>query len=297
MHDGTPDVPGAEHRMVDAGEVRLHAVEMGRGPLVLLLHGFPEFWWSWRKQLPALAAAGFRAVAADLRGYNTSDRPAPASAYALPRLVADVDGLVRGLGEERAHVVGHDWGGVVAWAFAARHPGRVQRLAVLNAPHGAALRRALARPEQALRSSYMLLFQVPVVPEALLSFGDYALLRRILRALRATPVTDGELEPYVAAARRSGGLRGPLQYYRAIAPTLLRRRRGVARAPTRVDAPALVVWGERDPVFTRAVARPPPELVPRTRISWIPEGGHTVQLDAPERVSRALVDFLREVEP
>jgi len=294
--DGTPELPGATHRFVSVGEVRLHVVEAGRGPLVLLLHGFPQFWWSWRHQLPALAAAGFRAAAPDLRGYGLSDRPAEVAAYALSRLVGDVAGLVRALGAERASIVGHDWGGVVAWAFAARHPELVDRLVVLNAPHRAALRRGLRRPAQALRSSYMALCQLPLVPERLLSLRDFALLRWVLRGLRATPVPDGELEPYVAAARRAGGLRGGLHYYRAMGRALVRRRRAPS-SPRRVEAPVLVLWGERDPVLLPHLAPPPAELVPDARVVRIPGAGHDVQLDAPGEVNRAIVAFLRRSAP
>src|SRR3954452_5847731 len=144
------------------GEIDVHFVEVGTGPLVLLLHGFPEFWYSWRHQLPALAAAGFRAVAADLRGYNESSRPCGVGEYRVSKLVDDVAGLIRLFGDERGYVVGHDWGGIIAWRLAALHPELVRKLAILNAPHPAAFRREFKRnPLQWVRSSYTCFFQLP----------------------------------------------------------------------------------------------------------------------------------------
>lgn len=298
MDDGTPPIAGARHERIPVGEVTLHAVRAGEGPLVVLLHGFPEFWWSWRHQLPALAAAGFTAIAPDLRGYNLSDRPEGVPAYALARLAADVVGLVRAAGARSATIVGHDWGGAVAWRVAERCPRLVERLVIVNSPHPRALLRGLSRQGQLLRSSYMLLFQLPVLPERLLAARGHALLRAALRATRATPPTPEELDHYVAAAARADELRGPIHYYRAMGRALLggRARRGARQEtePRRVEAPVLVLWGERDPALGNHLAVPPPELVPRARVVRLAAAGHTVQLDAPGDVSRLLVEFLRD---
>lgn len=313
MHDGTPDLPGAEHLRIPTGVVTLHAVRAGGGPLVVLLHGFPEFWWSWRHQLPALAAAGYTALAVDLRGYNLSDRPRDVRAYGIARLAADVAGVVRALGAARATVVGHDWGGAVAWAFAARYPELLERLVLVNSPHPLALWRGLRRPDQILRSSYMLALQVPVLPERLLALRDHALLRFALRALRTGPVPDAELDLYVEAARRADDLRGPIHYYRAMGRRLLSlgRPRGTPRGASgttgdvlagpsrrgRIEAPVLVVWGERDPVLGVRLATPPAHLAPHARVERIPSAGHCVHLDAPDRVNALLVEFLRAPPP
>jgi pimeloyl-ACP methyl ester carboxylesterase len=306
----TPDpsgssLAGATHRLVRAGEVTLHLVEAGHGPLVLLLHGLPEFWWSWRHQLPALAAAGFRAVAVDLRGHGGSDRPRGVAAYGLARVAADVDALIGALGEERAAaVVGHDWGGVVAYRVAARYPQRLERLVVLNAPHPATLARGLLRNAQALRSAYALALLVPGLAERAFAAGDGALVRRALRAFRAGPVSDAELDPYVAAAREAEWLRGGLALYRAMANALLARApvvgRLAARGPPeprgtrarRIDAPVLVVWGEADPFLAPHLAEPPRDLVPDVRVERIARASHDVMLDAPDRVNALLLDFL-----
>ena len=277
------------HRMVDLPDVRLHCVEIGEGPLVLLLHGFPECWASWRNQLPALANAGFRAVAPDLRGYGTSDKPIGLDAYRVEVLARDVADLVEALGERRAHVVGHDWGGAVAWFFAMWHPERLDRLGILNAPHPARFSRSMKRPRQFLRSSYMLFFQVPVLPELLLRANDFLVLRRLFRYDPERPgaYTDEDIEQIVASAREPGALRGMLAWYRA-----MMQRPTHTRWKT-IDKPVQVVWGEKDRYLGRELAEPPREWVPDVRFAAVPGASHWVQADAPETVNRLLIDFLR----
>ncbi|MFD1730552.1 alpha/beta fold hydrolase [Deinococcus malanensis] len=158
--------------------VRLHYVEAGpaAGPLVVLLHGFPEYWRAWEHQIGPLARAGFRVVAPDMRGYNLSEKPQDIEAYRVQTLQEDIAKLIRALGAGRAHVVGHDWGGIVAWQLAIRQPEAVDRLVILNAPHPGAARRGMKHPEQLKRSWYVYLFQLPVLPELLLErFGRWAL--------------------------------------------------------------------------------------------------------------------------
>jgi len=277
------------HRTVDLGEVRLHCAEMGRGPLVLLLHGFPECWVSWRNQLPALAGAGFRAVAPDLRGYGRSDKPRGLDAYRVEVLARDVARLVEALGAERARVVGHDWGGAVAWFFAMWHPERLERLSILNAPHPARYSRAMKRPRQFLRSSYILFFQLPWLPEAALRAGGFALLRRLFRRDPARPgaYSEEDIEEIVDCARRPDALRGMLAWYRAM------MRRPTHTRWQRIDRPVQVIWGEKDRYLGREIAQPSREWVPDLRFTAIPEASHWVQADAPEKVNELLLDFLR----
>ena len=170
-----------EHWSVDVNGVRLHCVVAGEGPLVILLHGFPELWYSWRRQIPALVQAGFRVVAPDLRGYNLSERPRHVREYSIQRLAGDVAGLVAAFGVERAAIVGHDWGAGVAWAFAMAYPERLTRLAILNGPHPERLLRSLRTPAQLAKSWYMFFFQLPWLPERLLRAGGY---RRLLEPMR-----------------------------------------------------------------------------------------------------------------
>lgn len=292
LSDGL-DIPGCKHELVDVGEVSLHVVTGGndKAPLVVLLHGFPEFWWSWRHQIPALIAAGFRVAAPDLRGYNLSDKPAEVSAYGLPHLSGDVDGLIRALGAESAYVVGHDWGAVVAWDFTMRFPKRVKRLAVLNVPHPQVMSRALlTSPRQMKKSWYIFLFQLPWLPELLLRRNEFAALRATLAAGRLVRPSLEESEPYVAAARRGEGLRGGIAFYRAA----FRGGLGALRPKvSRIDCPVLVIWGERDLALGKELATPPSRMVPDARVEFLPDASHWVQVDSPARVNALLVPFLR----
>ena len=280
---------------VEANGVRLRYRAMGRGPLVLLLHGFPDFSYTWREQLPALAAAGYRAVAPDLRGYARSDKPRRVRSYDVDVLADDVAALVQALGERRAAaVVGHDWGGVIAWRVAERHPGLVERLVVLNAPRPGAIARALRSPEQLLRSSYAFFFQLPLLPELLLRAGDYALPLRMLRhgVLRPGAVTDEDLAHHRRALAQPRALTAALAYYRAAGRRMLRRRRSLPDGP--VAAPVLVLWGERDPALAPWLADEQLEHSRRGRLVRHHLAGHWVHLDEPAAVSQAIVGWLRE---
>ncbi len=280
-------------RRVTVGEVRLAAYELGVGPPVVLLHGFPELAYSFRHQMPALAAAGLRAVAVDLRGFGASDRPPEVADYALPVLVRDVVALIDGLGGS-AHLVGHDWGGVVAWAAAAAHPDRVRSLTALNAPHpDAFFQELLARDadDQRRRLWYMLLYQFPGVAEQWLSADDFSRLRaRFARSAPGTFSSD-DVRVFVDAMRRPGALTAGLNMYRAIVPP----ERWVAAPPPwgAVKVPVQVVWGMADTVLREGMlarsarlARGPCRVV---RLAGV---GHYVQQEAPEAVNDALLRFL-----
>ncbi|MCX7707089.1 MAG: alpha/beta fold hydrolase [Anaerolineae bacterium] len=278
------------HRYADLPEVRLHYVEAGRGPLVVLLHGFPEAWFAWQHQIPALVAAGLRVVAPDMRGYNLSDKPAGVASYALDRLADDVAALIRWCGAEQASVVGHDWGAVVAWAFAMRHPEMLTRLAILNVPHPARMARGLRTLRQLRKSWYMFFFQLPWLPEAAFRAGDYAFLRATLRRdpVRARAFSDEDIERYVAAAAQPGALTAGMNYYRWI----IRHPRAAFAGLRRIEAPVLVIWGEQDRYLGPELAEPGKKWVPNCRVERLPDASHWVQADAAERVNELLVGFL-----
>jgi pimeloyl-ACP methyl ester carboxylesterase len=279
---------GVTHREARVNGVELHYVEAGEGPPVVLLHGFPEFWWGWRRQIPALVEAGFRVVAPDLRGYNLSGKPPGVRSYRLELLVEDVAGLIRHAGEGRAHLAGHDWGGVVGWYLAMRHPGAVDRLVVANAPHPAVFAREVWKPDQMLRSAYAGFFQLPFLPEATLRAGDFALLERIFRngPLRPGVYTKEDIRLYKEALSRPGALTAPIHYYRAFArygPPPVRR----------IATPTLLIWGERDRYLVNRLLEGVEAWVPNLQVERIPDASHWVLADAPERVNRLVVDFLR----
>jgi epoxide hydrolase 4 len=272
--------------------VRLHYVEAGEGPLVVLLHGFPEFWYSWRHQIPALAGAGFRVIAPDMRGYNLSDKPEGTDAYRVELLVDDVAGLVRHTGAERATIVGHDWGGLVAWYAAILRPEVVERLGVINAPHPAAYRRELTRSTQALRSWYAGFFQLPVLPETAVSAGDFKLVEHVLRSepVREGAFSDEDIRLYKEALAQPGALTAAINYYRAAARD---QSNLFSLAERRIDAPTLLIWGEKDPYLVSSLAEDLEEWVPRIRLERLP-ASHWVPVDAAEAVNRLLLDFLRD---
>jgi pimeloyl-ACP methyl ester carboxylesterase len=278
-----------QDRFATVDGVRLHYVEAGEGPLVVLLHGFPEFWWSWRQQIPALVEAGYRVVAPDQRGYAQSDKPRDWRAYRVERLAADVAGLIEALGERDAYVVGHDWGAVVAWMVATLHPERVRRLAILNVPHPAVMQRTLQRrPKQLLHSWYMFFFQLPWLPEQLMGRGGRRTLQSAYRDARPGAFTAEDLARYQEALNGPEGFRGPINWYRA---ALRRSPRAMSAQYRPIPAPVLVIWGERDRFLIKEMADPDPRWVPDARVVRLPEASHWVQHDEPERVNALLADF------
>ncbi len=220
------DAQGVAHRYAAVNGVRLHYVEAGTGPLVVLLHGFPEFWYSWRLQIPALASAGFHVVAPDLRGYNQSAKPLGVRQYGLEMLTGDVVGLVNHLGARRAAVAGHDWGGVIAWDVAMDQSDVVDRLIILNAPHPAAFRREIRTCSQLLRSWYAFFFQLPWLPEFAFRAARFGLLERTLPRdpVRKGAFTEENIAVYKAAIAEPGALTAGINYYRALFRATLRRR-------------------------------------------------------------------------
>ncbi|MGX7705709.1 alpha/beta fold hydrolase [Methylobacterium sp. Gmos1] len=286
-------------RRIPVRGLTLNIAESGPadGPLTILLHGFPETWWSWRHQIGPLAAAGMRVVAPDQRGYGLSSRPDGISAYHLDRLAEDVIGLADALGPDsgqgaRFRLVGHDWGGLVAWWVASRYPERLERVAILNAPHpdvfGAYARR---HPSQVLRSFYVGLFQIPGLPEALLRAGDCAALRRALtNSSRPGAFSPHDLDLYAAAWRRPGAITAMLNWYRA-----LRLPREPARGPIRL--PVLVLWGERDTALERGLAAESLRLCTQGAARYFPAATHWLQHEEPQAVNDALIGFLTASSP
>ena len=284
------------HRDEVVGGLRLHWVEAGEGPLVVLLHGFPELWLAWRNQLPALAAAGFRAVAPDLRGYNLSEKPAGVGSYRMELLAGDVANLVRHLGYEKTFLVGHDWGGATAWCVPAFHPGLVERLALLNAPHPILFRRKLGTLAQARRSSYVFFFQLPFLPERSLTSHRAGFIKRMLRR---DPVTPGAFPPetieaYREAFLRPGAATAAINYYRAAF-------RGGTRVPglrrSLDGVPTLVLWGDGDRYLGPELLDGLETLVPDLRLVRIPGASHWLPSDAVETVNAELIAFLSAKPP
>jgi pimeloyl-ACP methyl ester carboxylesterase len=274
---------------LNANGVRLHAAVAGppAGPLVILLHGFPEFWYGWRHQIGALAAAGLRVVAPDQRGCNLSDKPAGIADYRLDALADDVLGLGDALRRERFAVVGHDWGGVVAWHLAARNPERVSRAAILNAPHPATLRRyAATHPRQLAKSWYVGFFQLPWLPERALRAGDFFVLRRTLRRTSHGAFGGADWREYRRAWAQPGALTTMLNWYRAL------RLDSAAQVPRPIGIPVRVIWGDRDAFLDRGLAQAGAALCDAAEIIHLPQATHWLQHENPAAVNRLLIEFL-----
>jgi pimeloyl-ACP methyl ester carboxylesterase len=279
------------HRTIAVNGVRLHVVEAGSedGPLLILLHGFPEFWYGWRRQIGPLAAAGFRVQVPDQRGYNLSGKPRRVSSYNLDRLAGDVVGLIDAAGAAKARVVGHDWGGVVGWWLGIRHAERLERLALLNIPHPLVMERAVRHSAvQRKKSRYIFFFQLPWLPERIFSRHDFAYAVRSLRvSSRPGTFSDEEIARYKEAWSQGGAVRSMLHWYRAA----LRARPRRPSSP-RVTVPTLLIWGTQDRFLGQELAQPSIDLCDHGRLELIPEATHWVQLEEPARVNPLLVDFL-----
>ncbi|MEM9005078.1 MAG: alpha/beta hydrolase [Cyanobacteria bacterium P01_F01_bin.86] len=278
-----------QHNYLETNGVRLHYVTQGEGPLMLLLHGFPEFWYSWRHQIPAFAQ-DYKVVALDLRGYNESDKPAGVAAYALPELIKDVEGAIRALGYNQCVLVGHDWGGAIAWGFAYTHSAMLSHLIVLNLPHPAKFTAGLRTPQQLLKSWYIALFQLPLLPEWILQVGDYAVIRSAFRdqVVNSNAFTAKDLDEFAAAAAKPGALTSMVNYYRNLVQSggLFSRTWGILQVPT------LMIWGENDFALGKELTYGTDQYVTNFKLHYIPNCNHWVQQEQPELVNRYMHEFL-----
>ena len=282
-----PEVEG----YADVNGVRLHYVSQGSGPLILFVHGFPEFWYAWRNQL-AEFSRDHRAVAMDMRGYNLSSKPGAVAAYRMPNMVEDIRALVDHLGARKFVLVGHDWGGGVAWAFAMAHPDRLERLVIINAPHPAVFGRELAtNPAQQRASQYMTAFQSPETEQRLSADGYAPLMRILADVIKAGYLTAADSAEYIKAWSQPGALTGGLNYYRAarFGPTAP----GTPVPAMIVNVPTLVIWGARDPYLLTGNLDGLEAYVPRLTVKRIPEATHWVVHERPAEVNALIREFIR----
>ena len=277
------------HHYVPTNGLRLHVVQAGpaTGPLVVLLHGFPEYWASWRAQLTALAAAGYRVWAPDQRGYNLSDKPPGIESYALPTLAADIIGLLDAAGVPQAHIVGHDWGGIVAWYLAAHYPDRMAGTTIINVPHPAVVTPNLWRvPSQLARSWYIGFFQLPRLPERLVRrrnwrFGE----RALLGTSRPGTFSAAEVARYKVAWAQPGALTTMLNWYRAL------------RLPSgpwpRIRGAVQIIWGRRDTFLEARLAEFSLAQCQNAQLHYFPEATHWVQLEEAAAVNELILRFIK----
>ncbi len=278
------------HETIQAGELSMHMVSEGpeSAPLIVLLHGFPEFWYSWRYQIPVLVEAGYRVVAPDMRGYNLTEKRGP---YDPLTLVADVVNLVHALGYEKASIIGHDWGGVIAWLMGCLQPELIERLIICNVPHlhaGIKAIRSLYLP-QVLKSWYIAFFQLPRLPEWALRQGNYRALARSLRAGTHGAITEEELNAYREVWSQPGELRATINWYRA----LVRHRGELSKINGMVRLPVRLIWGEPDFALDTRLAEWSRRWCTNLDICTIRNSSHFVQQDRPDDFNRHMLLFLK----
>ena len=283
------DVDAGRSRFVPVNGVNLHVKEFGPadGRPVLLLHGFPEFWWGWRKQLGPLAEAGFRVWAPDQRGYNLSDKPLGIAAYTQDVLADDAAGLLQAMGGP-AVLVGHDWGAAIAWRVAVRYPQLVSRLVAMDVPHPTVMDAALRHdPRQLLRSWYVFALQVPRLPERQLQADGFRRLVGQLRSgAKAGSFSEAEVEEYRRAWSQPGALRAMLSWYRAAV-----RRRAAPFAAPRVTVPTLVMWGAADRYVLPYLAGRSAELCDHAQLEVVAGATHWLHHEESGLVNRRLLEF------
>ncbi len=283
-----------EFTYIKSNGITLHTAISGpeNGPLVILLHGFPEFWYGWRKQIAPLAKAGYRVVVPDQRGYNLSDKPKGIEKYGLDTLRDDVIGLIEAMGEKKASIIGHDWGGVVAWHLAGSRPEYVEKLMIMNSPHPAIFQKGITRaPTQLLRSLYIMFFQIPRIPERTLSDGDFEALKKMFRKTsREGAFTVEDLKKYSTSWARTGAITSMLNWYRAL------RKGGLAqRKKPLIKAPVLIVWGIEDKFLSLKLAEESKNQCTNADLIYV-DATHWVHHEQAEIVNGFMMEYLGKEE-
>ncbi len=280
-----------EHSFIETNGIRLHVVQAGpkSGVPVLLLHGFPEFWYGWRKQIPALVEAGCRVIVPDQRGNNLSDKPKGIASYDIYTLVEDIIGLIDALEYEKVNLVGHDWGALVAWTLANKYPQRLHKLSILNVPHPAVMKKFLMRDlEQMRRSWYVFFFQLPWIPETALRANNWMNAVRALRGSgRLHSFTNEDIVKYKEAWSQPEAITAMINWYRAA----MLRQPALPQDP-RIKVPTLMMWGMKDFALSHRMARPSMDYVDEGNLILFPDATHWVQHDAADEVNHYLIDFI-----
>ena len=282
-----------DYQYVETNGIRLHVAQAGPndGTLVILLHGFPEFSFGWRRQIQYLASAGYRVWAPDQRGYNLSDKPNGIAAYNLDELAADVVGLIDAAGQNQVNLVGHDWGASVAWWVATKYPDRLTKLVILNVPHGTVMRKNLMRNFTQMRKSwYMFFFQIPWLPEILAQRQDWKMVvESLTKSSRSGTFVASDLDQYRQAWSQPNAYRSMLNWYRAVM-----QKPPKPPASHRISIPTLLIWGAQDKFLGREMAQPSIDLCDDGRLVYIEEATHWVQHEEAELVNELIDTFLRD---
>jgi epoxide hydrolase 4 len=281
-----------EDTFFDTNGICLHGIQAGPddAPLVVLLHGFPEFWYGWRRQVMPLAQASFRILAPDQRGYNLSDKPEGVKAYRLEELSRDIIGLLDILGKKTCYLVGHDWGAAVAWNVAMAYPHRIEKLVIMNVPHPAVMMSFLRKnPGQMLKSWYIAFFQIPGLADWLLRANDCAGAARLLAGSgKSSTFADEELREYKQAWLKPLAMTSMINWYRALV-----RYPPVLPVDQRIHIPVLMLWGKQDVALSHEMAQPSIEFCDQGKLIFFEKASHWVQHDEAEKVNGHLLNFLQ----
>lgn len=281
-----------QHDYINTNNIRLHCVTQGQGELVILLHGFPEFWYAWRYQIPILSKY-FKVVVPDLRGYNDSDKPE--TGYDLDTLTADIRGLITKLGYTKAHIVGHNWGGAIAWNLAQKFPHVINKMVVLNAPHPYRFWQEISSNfEQIVKNWYVLALQLPGVPELIIKPNLKEFITNVLRgqAVRKAAFSAEETAHYQLALAKPGAISAAIKYYQQIISPQFWIKNW--RSPLPIIVPTLMLWSEQDSFLSQDLTKGMEKLILAPfELKFIPECGHWMQQEVPQIVNRELLNFLR----
>jgi len=279
-----------DHELIKTNGVNLHVVQAGPedGPLVILLHGFPEFWYGWRKQIDFLAEQGYRVWAPDQRGYNISEKPNGIAAYNLNELSADVIGLIDSAGCAKAILVGHDWGAAVAWWTACKYPNRLSKLVILNVPHQNIFRKTVTTDrEQMRRSWYMGFFQIPFIPETLMGAMSETFARGMQSSSKPGAFTDADMVEYRKAWAQPGALKSMINWYRSVI------QQPPQSPDPRVKVPTLILWGKKDAYLKSEMAQGSVELCDNGKLVYFDNATHWIQHEEPDRVNQLMNEFFK----
>ena len=284
------------YQMIKTRNLQFEVAVHGQGErLALLLHGFPECAHSYRHQIPLLERLGYRVWAPNLRGYGKSDKPRGRPQYATDRLESDVTDLIDASGASSVLLVGHDWGGAIAWNYAMHGERPIERLVVMNCPHPVGFQRGLLHPEQLRRSSYMFFFQLPWLPERAIRAHGYRALDKVFRGWAVDPsaFSDEDLAVYRENAQQPGALTAMLNYYRAMPFSMVRMRQ---RGLRKIRVPTLLLWGEQDHALRKELTEGTERYVERLTLHYLPQASHWVQQDAAATVNVLLEQWLNDTD-
>jgi pimeloyl-ACP methyl ester carboxylesterase len=281
------------HEFAIINGIRMHYVTYGNGSLIVLLHGFPEFWYSWRNQIPILSKK-FKVVAPDMRGYGETEKPFKTDSYKIEEIVKDIVELVHGLGFEKAIIAGHDWGGIIAWSIAMMAPDVVERLIIMNAPHPGVYSKHIPKNiKQVLRSWYVFFFLIKGIPESILGNSNYKMLKSsILKSsVRKEVFSEKDIERYVSSWK-SGGISGGINYYRANLSLRYWSKSNKVPFP-KIKVPVLQIWAEDDKFLGKELTKGTQAFIDAPyRLHLISDCGHWVQQEAPDEVNETILKFL-----